>query len=472
MKSERLYIPAFWAAVGSMGLLMAVRLYFIVSFAEPLQIITSGDEQASLFSVWKAINGLAVYTDPTRSPYAMSFFNGLFYFSYALWSSFWLSLLSLADSWLPTVGRFFTLLGVAAAWLAMTRTLQICEARIQPDQDVISRLLAPACASVVCVGPLMGFWAFTVRPDLLSLVFEIFAVFVFIRFYADRNITAVLLAVTFLLLSWSFKQASVSVIGGLGLFLLLERQWRLLAIYTALFFTTWALALYLGGELYRHSILFTQIQLEYALSHSAKVWFNGFAKSLPIISPLALIGVIFVKNRAFRLLILKNWICRFFLITLGGSSLLVFLMTIQNGSAENYLFTPLFLASGLLVSCYAAGRAQPGGIPFFNGVLLIATGTQAVLCCLVLAGVFGVLNGAQKSHRDWIDTTRCINRLPKPIFAEGTYLSLPWMAESAEHFVLSYNYARARKLGIPTRERRDRRAHRERRVCNFGYFPE
>lgn len=429
-----------------MGLLLAVRLYFIVSFAEPLQIITSGDEQASLFSVWKAVNGLAVYTDPTRSPYAMSFFNGLFYFSYGLWSSFWLSMLSLTDSWLPTVGRFFTLLGVVAAWFAMTRTLQISEARIRLDQDVISPLLAPACASVVCVGPLMGFWAFTVRPDLWALVFEIIAVLVFIRFYADRNLTAVLLAVVCLLFSWSFKQASVSVIGGVGLFLLLERQWRLLAIYTSIFFAAWACALYLGGELYRHSILFTQIQLEYSLAHSAKVWINGFAKSLPIIGPLALIFVIFVKDRAFRLLILNNWICRFFLITLGGSSILVFLLTIQNGSAENYLFTPLFLASGLLVSSYAAGRAQPGGIPAFNGVLLIATGTQAVLCCLVLAGVFGVLNG---SHREWVDTARCINQQAKPIFTEGTYLSLPWMTESVEPFVLSYTYARARKLGIP-----------------------
>ncbi|MEX0694528.1 MAG: hypothetical protein WD075_08805 [Rhodospirillales bacterium] len=448
MKIEKLSIAAFWAAIGLMGLLMAVRLYLIISFAEPLQIITSGDEQASLFSVWKAVNDQAVYTDPTRSPYTMSFFNGLFYYSYGLWTSFWLATLSLSDSWLPTVSRFFSLLGVAAAWLSLTRLLQISGARVCGNTDIISRLMPPACASVLCIGPLMGFWAFTVRPDLWALVFEIIAVLAFVRLYAEKNLTAVLLAVVFLLLGWSFKQASIGVIAGIGLFLLFERQWRLLAIYTVLFIAVWTTIIYLGGELYRHSIFFTQIQLEYSLSHSARVWSNGLSKSLPIVGPLAVVFVVLVKNQTFRTFFLGNWICRFFLINLGTSSLIIFLMTIQNGSAENYLFTPLFLASGLLVCGHAASRSQLSGMSSFNAVLLTTTGVQALLCCLVLAGVIGVLDGT-KTHRQWVDTARCINQLPKPIFTEGTYLSLPWMTESAEPFVLSYTYSRARKSGIP-----------------------
>jgi hypothetical protein len=431
-----------------MGLLMAVRLYFIISFNDPIQIITSGDEQASLFSVWKYINGHAVYTDPTRSPYTMSFFNVLFYIAYGEWTGFWLRVLTLPDAWLPMVSRFFTLFGVAVGWIVMFRMLQTVNQKVSAEDNPMFRLLALTCSTVLFVGPLMGFWAFTVRPDLWALVFEILAVFAFIRFYADHKIMSVVLAASLLLVSWYFKQSAVSVIGGIGLFLLFEKEWRLLFIYSALCLSAWAATLYFGSDTYRNSILFTQIQLEYSLTHSAKVWINGLSKTLPVSIPLLVIGYICFRQPAYLNKLVKNWICRFFLIAFFGASAIEFLLTIQNGSAENYLFAPVFLAAGLLICSHTLMSTFLSSSSLFKRSVVFSAGSQALLCLLVLSGGLGVLDAAKRSHPDWINTATCINKLPKPIFAEGSYMSLPWMTESAEPFVLSYTYSRAREIGL------------------------
>src|SRR5438045_9141407 len=45
-------------------------------------VTTSGCEEEALFSLWRFAHGEAVYSDPTLLPYAISYFNWLFYLVY------------------------------------------------------------------------------------------------------------------------------------------------------------------------------------------------------------------------------------------------------------------------------------------------------------------------------------------------------------------------------------------------------
>lgn len=445
MTSNRAFILTFWISLLVTAALMAVRIYHGISFAEPLQFITSGDEQGSLFAIWKAVNGLGVYADPTQSPYSMSFYNALFYEAYGLWTRFWMSALSLGDAWLPTVSRFLTLLAVLAGWVVSLVLFR----RIAAPGDTAARLIAPFAATILFIGPLMGFWAFTVRPDLWAFVFEICAVLLFVRTYGtNRNLAAVFAAVLFFA-AWMFKQAAISGVCGIGLFLLIERQWRALALFCVIYLVLCLGTLAGGSDLYRQSIFFTQIKLEYDLGHGLKVWSNAIVKTLPIYLPLMVVVLALITQSDVRRRFFEDWTNRLFLYGFAASAGVIFVLSLQTASAENYVFTPTLFAAGLMIGGYARMEARSASGRLVTWSWLGAAVVHAALCLLVLTGHFGVLDPTVKSHPKWVDTARCINTHEKPIFVQNTYLSLPWMTESAEPFVLSYTYDRARELGMP-----------------------
>lgn len=446
---NRLYLTAFWGSAAAMAVLMTLRLYNGISFDVPLQFITSGDEQASLFAIWKSVHGIDVYTDPSRSPYAMSFYNALFYVAYGACTSFWLSLLSLTDTWLPTVSRFLTLLGAVVGWGLATRLLLSVGKQVRPGEDPVLRYMAAFAAALLFIGPLMGFWAFTVRPDLWAFVFEILAVLVFIRTYVENRMLAVTLAAALLFGGWMFKQAAISAVCGIGLFLLFERDWRALFLFSTVYLGSCFAVIFAGGELYRQSIFFTQIALEYSLPHGFKVWVNAVAKTLPIYLPLLVVVFALATQLLYRRHFLDRWVCRFFLYGFIASAGVIFALSIQDASAENYTFTPGLFAAGLLVSGFACMEKPSSGYSALARTWLAAMALHALLCVLVIGGVLGVLDPARKNHGELTAAAECINKYPGPLFVEDTYLSLPWMTKSAEPFVLSYTYGRARALGIP-----------------------
>ena len=444
MASNRIFILTFWLSLFVTAVLMAVRLYHGISFAEPLQFITSGDEQASLFAIWKAVNGLDVYVDPTKSPYSMSFYNALFYESYGAWTRTWMSALSLDDAWLPTVSRFFTLLGVVAGWGLSLMLFQ----RIAVPRDAVAALIAPFAATILFIGPLMGFWAFTVRPDLWAFVFEICAVFAFVRVFGTNRHAAAVLAAVLFFGAWMFKQAAVSAVCGVGLFLLIERQWRALFLFSAVYLALSFGTLFSGDALYRQSIFFAQIELEYVLAHALRVWANAIVKTLPIFLPLLVVFYGLATRPVFRQRFFESWISRFFLYGFAASAGVIFVLSIQNASAENYLMAPTVFAAGLMIRGYVCMDDAADVRMFMGRTWLGAAAIHGLLCVFVLTGVAGVLDPSLKTHPKWVDMSRCINKFDKPIFVQDTYLSLPWMVESAEPFVLSYTYDRARAAGL------------------------
>ncbi|MBO6518862.1 MAG: hypothetical protein JJ900_12555 [Rhodospirillales bacterium] len=440
---------AFWASLFAMLLLMGIRLYYGFSLSEPLQFITSGDEQSSLFAIWKFANGLDVYSDPTRSPYSMSFFNALFYSAYGTWSSFWLYHLALADAWLPSVARIFTLFGTFTGWMIATFLFLAVSRRISAPSTWQNALIAALAAALLFVGPLTGFWAFTVRPDIWAFTFEVLGVFLLVRTYGRNKHLAVVFAAVALFVGWTFKQSAISAVCGVGLFLLFEREWRALFLYCTVYLGLCFTVISVGDDLYRQSLFFSQIELKYSLLHGLKVWANAIVKTLPIYLPLLIVLLSLIRYREFRRRFLTHWICRFFTAGYAASAGVMFLLTLQDGSAENYTLAPNMFAAGVLVcgaTCLADGQSLRHVL---DRTWVGAAAAHAVLCLLVVTGVTGVLDATRKTHPAWVETAQCINQQSKPVFVESTYLALPWMVDNAEHFVLSFLYHRARTHGVP-----------------------
>src|SRR5436190_1377515 len=75
---------------------------------ELMPATTSGCEEEALFSIWKFTQGQAVYSDPAAVPYAISYFNWLFYWSYGAIAKMCLSVFHLPEIWLPAITRCIT----------------------------------------------------------------------------------------------------------------------------------------------------------------------------------------------------------------------------------------------------------------------------------------------------------------------------------------------------------------------------
>ena len=109
-------------------LLAVLRIGSEMSFHQPKHRPTSGLEEEALFSVWKVSQHQPVYADPFQIPYAISYFNWLFYSSYGLAGTLALNLLKIDAGWLPTLTRSLSLsltLGCGLAFFQIAGCVQL-----------------------------------------------------------------------------------------------------------------------------------------------------------------------------------------------------------------------------------------------------------------------------------------------------------------------------------------------------------
>src|SRR5262249_33094381 len=143
-------------------------------------VFTSGAEAESLFPVWKWIHAEKVFADPFQSPFAVSYYNWLFYFTYGSFTSGICKLLGLSDIALPPVTRLLTILFTLAL------------------APLVYALLAPlnltrrlAGSAIVTFNPLIGFWSVTTRPDIPALVCELAGLWCVNKAYRSGPISSI-----------------------------------------------------------------------------------------------------------------------------------------------------------------------------------------------------------------------------------------------------------------------------------------
>lgn len=391
--------------------------------ADPGVALTSGCEEESLHSVWRAAKGLPVYTDPYRPPFSAAYFNWLFYRAYA----------GFVDriGGLPADGRLLTM----AFALAGAAGLYFLLARILPE----TRLVAAGLSALVWLGPLMGWWAHTVRPDTGALFFETAAVGLVLVCHRRHPLAAALAAGALFYAAWAFKQTFFLGLGTALLFLLVRRQWRAAFLLAGLSVAGWVATFALLGAEYRTIFQGTALGSAFALGLGLDNLRDMAVKSLPSIL-LVLTGT-FGRQLSAPATTALATDARL----LGGLGLLVtlplvFVASCKLGAASNY-YLPVLTMLTLYAAGHLAGRSA--SIP-----VLIAFAVATTLQLLPLLHLRGRLD-LEQQNRELAAVWPRWRPEPEPRYSHLRSLNLPWLNPDSPPFVLAYNYGHDRNAGRP-----------------------
>jgi hypothetical protein len=441
--SETLLVRIAFFAVSLSAILMAARAIGAISFFEPLQAATRGCEYESSFVFWKYLNGEPVFVDQTRIPFAGTYYNWLYYWSYGGLIGGVLKLFSLSEAWLPTISKLITMGGAIFGFFVCRWSFL----RLTCQHDSSLRPWANLLAALLFCGPLMGFWAISNAPDVWGWAFDVASVGMFLFLYGRKPVMAVLSFCLFAYLAWSMKQIFVYGPAVAGTFLLLRRDWRHLALLTAVMLLAWGATLALGGPVYLKSMLAfggTKVKLEW------EYFFNNLsnfgAKHIPLIAALLLLPALW---RDVRRLPTEAPVMFFAAIGVVVSFTLSLPASAKQGAAENYYFIPSFYLALFLLSGLAWLKQEKRAVPnyFFLaqgvGWVVVAAGVMAVL-----GGFAGVVS-ARKYHDGLLQMNREIGPLPEPSYLANPYLELPWIRSKTPNFVLHCSYFWDRVANVP-----------------------
>lgn len=433
---RRIVVVSALAGAALCLVLFALRISSVFSLGDPVWAMTSGDEQSSLYAIWRAIHGEPVYFNRFQPPFSLASYNWLFYFFYSNTTDAVLSMFGLGDAWLPTVTRGITLAG--ALLIAMLVYRIAIERWPAPARD--AQYLALTIAILVGLGPLVGFWAMTTRADIWALTFETAAVFVFLRYSSRAPWPSMVAMIVLTYLAWSFKQTGILIIVTFGLFLLIRGKWLQGVIFgtslAALFACTFALHDYA----YVENILFLGVPLEYTPMRMIHNLGNFIIKFQPMLFLLAGAVVAF-RFSGLRTLLRESDAAVFALTGLVVGFALCLSATNQLGSAENYYFSFSLLAA--LGGAELLAR-QPDIAPqrgwLMQGALASGWVLLSVALLIALSGVHGRTN-VDDQNAEIHAAKACLDKLPRPVFTISNILSLPWIIPgNGEYFVLSDLY--------------------------------
>ncbi len=423
--------------------LMTLRVWSVLDYDQPLQLISTGAEWESLFAVWKVINGQELYTDRLKIPFNAVIYNWLFYQSYAFFTGLILSVLSLGDEWLPTVSRHLTLIGSATAFVAATTIFF----RLFETNNRWTKAFCLAFAAYVTSGPLFNWWGFTTRADIWAFALEIVAVSCFLKYYPSRRIPAVLLLAAFCYLAWSFKQINVYAVGGAGLYLLWRRDWSALAMLTGVMSAFWGITLALGGDMYIENVLFADFTLILSLDRGLFKLSQGVFNTLPSLVMLGALFCTFIFSATSRRILARDETTVFAVCGLFVASIIAIPASFHTGSDVNYYFTlSFFMALTSVAGIAVLTRERTTSAGPLSTASAVGWGIFIVAILFIFSGFTGVTY-MKEQHVTRTARMQCLEKLPRPVFIDDSYYGLPCETPGNDPFVVNYKYLNERKAG-------------------------
>jgi len=424
----RVLLGAAGLAVAAAVALMALRVGSAISFAEPRLVVTSGAEEEAVMSLFRAMTG-EPYADPHRLPFSASYYNLLFYAVFGTIGR----LSGVSAEWLTTVWRL-TALAITLGWLG----LSLAAMRVfAPADDGAAAWHNHLLAAFLAIGPLVGFWAVSLNPELAAAALSAASLLVLARFYDHRRWEAVLAAALLSLAAWSFKQSYLFAGLALGLFLLLRRDWWGVVAITLLHGLWLAAVLALGSEPFRQQ-LFSHAEIPWAWGQLSRNLLNLAVKTLPMVVGAAVLAVWTKVRRPED--------------TAGQVAVLGLLAALpavpfsaKLGASENYFFLFSFFLA--VASARAVAVLAARGWPRLPTLALAAAWFLETAACLaVIMGWQGTVS-LEAMHRKYADQRACVADLPSPFYAADPYLALPWMHAGDPHMVPAYYYDAGRARG-------------------------
>jgi hypothetical protein len=392
----------------------------------PGVIETSGCEEETLHSLWRLQNHQSLYPDPSRLPYVAAYFNWLFYRIYAHGTAW----LTAGPEQLPRASRWLT----AGFALAGTALLGLLLTRVAGGQP----WLGAGLAALVWLGPVMGWWAHTARPDAAALFFETAGLAALLLGYHRRPLPSIALAALLFYAAWACKQSYLIGLGTAGLFLLWRRQWLAALALGGMMALGCTLTFAWLGPDYRaafHETVAANIyRLDLGLAHLA----DALRKSLPLV---LLAGVALVRPRGqptpAATTPLADDVRLLSHLGLLAALPLVFVASCKQG-ASSYYYLPVLTLLALAVASRRTSR----------GLTALAFALGAAIQLAVLLGFGGQLSLSGRAQR-LAETWSVWRHEAEPRYAHTVYLNLPWLNPDSPSLVLAYNYRTDRAAGRP-----------------------
>ena len=434
-------IALLWAAAGASLALAAARVFFSISLRHPSQILTSGLEEEALFSIWKFIQGQAVYSDPFFIPFSGSYFNWLFYATYGSLAWLVLHTLRLGPAWIPTITH---LISLAFAILCVPVTAFVLRAMDLPWLQR-TRWTPWVVGVLVAFNPLVGWWNITARPDIGALCLELAALYLAIQFAKTSRRRFLWGALVTAFLSWSFRQTAVNVISGFCLYLLFSRRWKDFFVTAGLSGALYAATFSLGGTNYWANTITRNGAAELLV----RCGVNNLVSAL-LKSPFLLSGAVALAAYLCR----SGWRHGSPAVNLLAPTLAFALVwgsftSMKVGASQNYYMAQaalsLLLALAFFLPDTSLGLGQRFRLAFGAAIL----SAQAAACLAVLFGAKGRINIRQ----DQVPTLALqakLAGLEGPILVTERLYNLPWINPTTPHFVYAYVY----RVG-PLKDRQD-----------------
>ncbi len=416
--------------------LLAFRIAGSFSFRKPFLQVTSGCEEEVLFSLWKVMVKEPLFTDGSALPYALSYYNWLFYLFYGLPLRWLRAVVSWDPSWLPSIARWttfgFTAGSAGLAGLIASRRGWWPTGWGTPAKAAFCVLAA--------ANPVTGFFAFTARPDMGALFFELLGFLWVGAGLAERRQGLLYTGILALYLAWSFKQNTVSVICGVCLFLLLERRWDEFFRVAAVFLLLTVGTLYAGGSLYRYSVI-SQGEFPFIWKNIGSLFFRACAQS-PLLPCCILTLPIILSPRGYGRLDEPSRIAA---LTFGCSLLWYGLLSAKEGAATNYFITPLCFG---LLAVLALLKPLPstGWQRLCGGALPIGLALQIAVCALVFSGRSGAVD-LWSRNKPIEELQAALAKLPAPALCTVGCGNLPWVQTKPPLFVYPPAYFHGRSQG-------------------------
>lgn len=414
--------------------ILAIRIGSIAQHYELFE--TSGMEPLRVYGIWKLLHGHPLYEWPAF-PYTVHLYNFLFYGSYA-------AVLALLGTDGPEIllhGKWITLaFGLAGVWICQRLILKLADVRGLPGARAISALLA---FNLLLGSAFTSWWALSIRPDIPSLVLALGGLALFLSGLDDPRRRWMWAASCLFFMAWAFKQSSVFIYAGVLAFALL-RQRRALAPLQLPVVAGIALALWLGGELYRMNILvapsYLAVPLLPALAQGVQeLWTAVVVNPFSWFYAPLIAGAHLLSRRRGEADAESNPAWRYTLL-----GVLLFGATVASGvyssgaagASRNHIYEGYavagVLSGALLLRC--AARGQSAAVLLGAGLVVLSVVPPTLQ--LALPNRFGrtfVATPQEIATKQQLAAS--IASLPKPLFYErkGLLFALPWNASDGQY---------------------------------------
>ncbi len=419
-------------------ILFSARFYYTFS---SLHSLTGGIEDEGLLAIWLTQNtqyfqnhylNFSLSSEADMKIFNLFHYNWLWYFLHSRLVSAYQFIFNLNDEWFANIIRINNFIFSVISFVFLYLTFSI--------KNNIKYLKTSLCFFVI-FGPLTGFWNISVKPDFAYLVFEIIAIFFFLKNIERLNFTKILIISLFLYLAWSIKQTSIITSFAIFLYLIFKKD-KLVFYYCSIFIILIFLTFILGGENYVRNMLWVDAKTIFSFNHFFKLFVSTIGKIFPVFVISILFFIVCFKN-GFNILKKNN----FYLFCFIGfiSSLINIFLSFHIGSAPNYYFVSaiylVLLTSNYINSLLVSNDSKFLEIKIINFSLL----TQIFLIFLVLIGYIGKIKPFYFKDVKKIQT--CTSNLEKPIFFGSSleYYRLPWINKLYEKNPLIKNWFYDRK---------------------------